>query len=78
MDMGPCVDLLPPPPEGGIHVDRPPTGLRTTREAPKRQSFRLEVPHHHMSAQAAQGLSPARNGQAHEGICADASRVAAK
>ena len=78
MDIPPCGHLFRPALQRGIHVNRPPMGLRTTRDAAKRQTFRLEMLHHHMPAHAAQGLSCAANRQPHERNRADDNCVAAK
>lgn len=61
-----------------IHVDRPPTCLGTTRQALERQPLRLEVQHHFMTEQGAEGVPSARHHQTHKGDGAAGSRVTVK
>jgi len=78
MDIPPCGHLFRPARQRRIHVNRPPLGLRTTREAAKRQTLRLEMLHHHMPAHAAQGLTRPANRQPNEHNRADEDGVAAE
>jgi hypothetical protein len=77
MDIPPCGELFRKSLKCGMHLNRPPVGLGTTREAAKRQSFRLEMSHHHMPAHATQGLASEADRQPQERDRAGDSRVAA-